>query len=212
MRRLRIVEIGASFDFPSRAQHHILLGLRIQLVQLLLDAERQPDGRHHPAVGADVVEVETAVLAVFQPFVADLITADPVIVNLGRDGAEILSFVDVHALGISVIAEALGLRTGDNGIAVALEAAGWRVEFEGIEEVQDSQARTQGGDLGEYAAILRERNAREVGAQKVGVPSAIGWGIQESVDVVEDVLGRGCSVMRCRQGLDQLGIQVGLPC
>ena len=132
--------------------------------------------------------------------------------SLWRDGAEILGFIDVKALGAGVIAKALRPRSGHHGIAVAIEATGRRAEFRGVKEVKSGQSRTQGGELGEHVLIRRERNAREVGAQELGVRGAIGWGIQDGVDVVEDILGRGRSAMRCRQGRDQFGTQIGLPC
>ena len=61
---------------------------------------------------------EAAVLAVFQPFVTDLVAADPVILNLGRDGAEILG---LHALGVRVVAKALQ-QCGDAGFSLPLGA------------------------------------------------------------------------------------------
>ena len=59
------------------------------------------------AIGAYVIEIKAAFLAIFQPLVADLIAADMVCVNFWRDGAEILRFVDIQAARIRVIAKAL---------------------------------------------------------------------------------------------------------
>ena len=64
----------------------------------MLDCDCALDGSRHPAVGTDVGGVETMFLAIFQPFFADLIASDPVLVNFRREGAEVLRSVDVHAL------------------------------------------------------------------------------------------------------------------
>lgn len=76
-------------------QHRALLGFRVRIVYLVLNTERCCDGHHHAAVGADVVKAEAAVLAVFEPFFADLVATDTIILNVGWDGAGILCLVDV---------------------------------------------------------------------------------------------------------------------
>ena len=88
-----------------------------------------PKGGHHPAVGADVVKLQPALLAIFQPLVADLIAAYLVVVDLGRDRAKVLSFVDVHAFLIGVIAKAVGFRTRNDHVPFTIKLASRPIEF-----------------------------------------------------------------------------------
>ena len=113
----------------------------------MLDGERTPKGRHYPAIDADVVQSQAALLAIFQPLLADLVSADPELVYFPGKRAEILGSVDVQALLIGVIAKALRLRLCDFRVACALEPAGRRIEFPGLEQMQPGQSRAEIGEF-----------------------------------------------------------------
>ena len=86
---------------PSLYGNGVLLNTRIESIDLPLDRERAPESSHHPAIGADVIKFQTALLTIFQRLVTDLIAADAVFVDLRclscfahpliRAGAEIIS-------------------------------------------------------------------------------------------------------------------------
>ena len=135
-------------SFRGRNQHQIILGISIYYVKLLLNCKRQSDGRHHSAVGTNIVEVEAAFPAIFQPFVADLVAADLVFTDLRGNRTEVLRLVDVHALRVGVIAKALRLRPCDDRVALALEAAGRWVEFRRREQMQVGQSSAESGEVG----------------------------------------------------------------
>jgi len=173
------------------------------LVNLFLNFDGFGKGGNDATVGADVVEGKFAAFAVLEPLVAHLVAADVVLPDLGRHALEVLGVVDIDALTLQVVAEALfaGL---DLAISLPLEAGDGRIKL------QVHQAPSQLGHSLEQLVIGSERNPGKVDAQKLGVLLPVGRCIEHGVHVVKDALGRRFLAEGLRQFLDQLGIQVGL--
>ena len=57
--------------------------------------------------------------------------------------------------------------------------------------MQVNQLPSQGGHLVEEIAISGEGQAREVSAQFMGVLLAVGWAVEDGVDIGKHLFGRG---------------------
>lgn len=128
----------------------------------------------------DIFPAEDAPLAVFEPFVAHLVTADLELPHLRRNAAEVLSGVDVH----------FTVRK-DNLFNLVL--AGDRVggdevfDFGGAQEVQVNQFFAEFHQFSKEFFIACEGQAREVDFEKLGVTGAVGGAVEDGVSVVENV-------------------------
>ena len=69
---------------------------------------------------------------------------------------------------------------------------------------------SEGRELLQEVIIIGERDSWEVGAEKFGVLLAVAWGVENRVDVVEDIFRRWFVFMDLRQRGYELQVQVRL--
>ena len=132
----------------------------------------------------DFVKRERAALARFQIFVEHPIAADVEIPHGMRHWLENLRLVDRDRLFLGRIAHSL-----DGVIALAV-IAGQFFPRQLAQQVRLDQRPAEDRQSFEIVSRFRKRNARKIDAQKLRVFRAVGWRVQDGVDVAEDFFGR----------------------
>jgi len=143
---------------------------------------RRHDARVVDGVGAG----EKAALAVFEPFGEDVVATNLVGPEVGGNSVEVLGGVDVDAPTVGVV-----FNLSDGTVALATETADGVVELGRTHQVQVDDLLTQVGQLEEGVAVLGEGDAREIGLEKLGIPSPVGRRVENGVYI-------GKHLLRCR--------------
>ena len=132
---------------------------------------------------SQVIIGERSAFAVFEPFLADLVTADVEIPDFRRHTLKILCLVDVDALGLFVVGDFIDIIGAGDGIF-----SNGFIECCRLHEVQEYQLAALLYQRFEKPFIRGERQAREVYLEELGVTGAVGRRVKNSISVVEDIL------------------------
>ena len=97
--------------------------------------------------------------------------------------AEALGGVDADAMVDRRVAYRL-----DPLVVAAFESAEAALRH-GPKQVNLDQPDAEFGERRERGVVFRKGNAREVGAQKIGVGSVVGWRVEDRVDVASTASG-----------------------
>ena len=109
----------------------MLFDFLVHHINLRLDFYSFGEGRDDAAVMLDVLRTEEAFLAVFEPFVEDLIAADLIFPNLWFHALKILSLVDIGPLLFMIVCLFFYPI-----VSFSLEAADGLIQFRRLEQVQ----------------------------------------------------------------------------
>ena len=152
--------------------------------------------------------IQAAAFAVFQVLFQHLVAADLVLPHLRSDALEVFVGVDVHPPGGCVIAHLLHHIAALSLILDTPLAP--HKQGSGAQQVQVNQLLAEGSHLAEERAIGSEGDAREVGAQFLGVLLAVGRAVEDGVDIGQHVFRRGEEAVGGAQFGQQPVGQVGL--
>ena len=117
---------------------------------------------------------------------ANLIPTDPILINILRDSLEILILVNVNAVILFIVSDFINVV-----ITRSLEFGDGCIQCRRFHEMQIGQVLAQGSHLLEHVMIFCKRHTWKIGFEKLGVSLAVGFGIEDGVDVVKYCFGWG---------------------
>ena len=183
---------------------------RVKAIDLALDFNGFAKRGGDAAVGLNVSHFQLSVAAVLEPLFADLIAAHLIAPDLRGHGREVLAGIDVNALAGGVIMQPALAAPPHAPVPLPFKAAGGRVQFGRIQQVQGGQPGAQSGKLAEQFFIRCKRHTREIHAQEFGVLVTILGSNKEQHIRNGRSLRCGLLTVRCRQCRDQRRVQVWL--
>lgn len=137
-------------------------------------------------VMGELIVSKLATLPVFEPFCADLVTADVKVPDLSGNAFEVLIFADVNTLlgfyipGIALI-DQVAARNRITGNELG--------ELRQFKQVQADELATEYREAPEEIEVAGNGHTRKVDFEEIGIARAVSGGVYEGVDVIEDVFG-----------------------
>ena len=170
----------------------------------------------------EVVKGELPAPPILEPLLAYLIAAHMKLPDLFGHALEVLSLVNVDVTGRSIlVGDELGKALLHDIVTHHGIAGDELAEIGALQEVQRYQLLAQDAQLPEQLRAGGHGHAGKVDLQELGVALAVGGGVEEGVDVVENILraerrgqvavavGDEFQAEAGGEGGDEIGIEVG---